>query len=303
MPILAGENKSVAQLQPLPFHRFAYESALGSWEFLIAPPPPDLAGIVESFWVSRGQVTFLREKILPQNNVELMFNLLRPFAVTNRAPSDRLFRRAWVSGMQREWLTVTPQYDPLEPSYLLSVRLPPLGAYRVLGIPMAEVAQDVIELDEVLGNEVLALHERLGEVKTAGEQFAVLCEFVRRRLALSRVHLRPDAQLAIGMLTRSGGTDRIERICRAVSISRKHLNHLFHLHVGLTPKVYGRMFRFRSVVDLVQRGRRLDWASVAADCGYYDQSHFNREFREFAGMSPGEYATAGSVDGLTILEN
>ena len=73
-------------LQPLPFHRFAYDSARGGWEFLIAPPPPDLVGIVESFWISRGQVTFLHEKILPQNNVELMFNLERPFGVPNRPP-------------------------------------------------------------------------------------------------------------------------------------------------------------------------------------------------------------------------
>src|SRR5262245_54485288 len=118
--------------ESLPYHRFAHRSELGGWEFLIAPPPPDLAGIVESFWISRGRVTFLHEKILPQNNVELMFNLEQPFGIPNRPPLDRSFRRAWVSGMQQEWLMVTPQYDATEPSYLLSARMPPLGAYRVL---------------------------------------------------------------------------------------------------------------------------------------------------------------------------
>ena len=101
----------MAQLMPLPYHCQAFRSALGSWEFLIAPPPPDLVGIVESFWISRGQVTFLHEKILPQNNIELMFNLEKPFGVPNRPPADRSFKRAWVSGMQQEWLMVTPQYD------------------------------------------------------------------------------------------------------------------------------------------------------------------------------------------------
>jgi AraC-like DNA-binding protein len=75
-------------------------------------------------------------------------------------------------------------------------------------------------------------------------------------------------------------------------------------HVGLPPKTYARMFRFRLVVDVVQSRRAApDWAQLAMACGYYDQSHFNREFREFAGLSPTEFARAGSLDGLTILES
>jgi AraC-like DNA-binding protein len=285
-------------LPPLPFHRQHFRTPLGEWEFLIAPPPPDLAGIVECFWISRGQVTFLYEKILPQNNIELMFNLRKPFGVPNRPPAD-----AWISGMQREWLTVTPQYDPREPSYLLSVRMPPLGAHRLLGMPLGSVAQNVFELDEVLGDAIAAVHQRLVDCEDAGKQFALLCDFARGRLARSRVRLRADAQIAVDMLTRTQGTERIETICRTMSISRKHLNDLFDSHIGLTPKTYARMFRFRRVVDLVQRGQGLDWTRIAMSCGYYDQAHFNHEFREFSGMSPGEYAAAGSVDGLTVVVN
>ena len=287
----------------LPFHSLPFSNPRGSWEFLLAPPPPDLAGIVESFWISRGAVTFLHEKILPQNNIELMFNLARPFGVPNRPPAQRVFRRAWISGMQQEWLLVTPLYDTREASYLLSVRMRPAGAHRVLGMPMHEVALNVLELDEVLGQQVNAVHERLGNCAGPGEQFGVLCDFVRRRLAASRVQLRADALLAIEALARSHGADRIEQICRDLSVSRKHLRTLLQAHVGLSPKAYARMFRFRRVVDLVQsRPRGLDWAQLAMSAGYFDQSHFNREFRAFAGMTPVEYANAGSVDGLTVLE-
>jgi len=272
----------MSALPQLPFHCQPFSTPLGEWEFLIAPPTPDLAGIVECFWISRGRVTFLHEKILPQNNVELMFNLRKPFGVPNRPPADRLFKRAWIAGMQREWLTVTPQYDPSEPSYLLSVRMPPLGAYRLLGIPLGSVAQNVFELDSVLGEAIASVHQRLGDCEDAAAQFAVLCDFARSRMALSRVKLRADAQIAVDLLMRTGGAERIENICRSVSISRKHLGDLFDTHIGLTPKTYARMFRFRRVVDLVQRGQGLDWTGVAMSCGYYDQAHFNHEFREFA---------------------
>jgi len=288
--------------EPLEFHRFAYDSERGGWEFLIAPPPPDLAGIVEAFWISRERVTFLHEKILPQNNVELMFNLERPFGVPNRPPADRSFKRAWVAGMQQEWLMVTPRYAATEPSYLLSVRMPPLGAYRVLGLPMSEIAHDVLELDEALGAEVNAVHERLGDVRDAGEQFGLLCELVRRRVARSRVEPRADARFAVAALASSHGSERIEALCATIGVSRKHLRALFDSHVGLSPKAYARMFRFRRVVDLLQRGRPAPpWADLAMACGYYDQAHFNREFRQFSGMSPGEFTATGSVDGLTVV--
>jgi AraC-like DNA-binding protein len=292
----------MAYLTPMPYHRHAFRSALGSWEFLIAPPPADLVGIVESFWISRGQVTFLHEKILPQNNIELMFNLEKPFGVPNRPPPGRSFKRAWISGMQQEWLMVTPQYDSTLPSYLLSARMPPLGAYRVLDMPLGEVARDVIELDDALGDEVNAVHQLVGDLSDAGQQFAVLRDFVRTRVARSRVRIRANAQIAIDALSRSHGAERIESVCRNVGISRKHLGAVLRAHVGLSPKAYARILRFRRIVDLVQSGRRApDWAQLAVSCGYYDQAHFNHEFREFAGMSPGEFASAGSTDGLTVV--
>jgi AraC-like DNA-binding protein len=292
----------MAQLAPMPYHRQAFRTALGEWEFLIAPPPPDLIGIVRSFWISRGQVTFLHEKILPQNNIELMFNLEKPFGVPNRPPAGRSFKRAWVAGMQQEWLMVTPQYDSSLPSYLLSARMPPLGAYQVLDMPLGEVARDVIELNDALGDEVNAVHRRLGDLMDPGMQFAVVCDFVRRRVAHSRVRVRADAQIAIDTLSRSHGAARIDSLCRHLGVSRKHLGTVMHAHVGLSPKAYARMFRFRRVIDLVQSGGRApDWAQLAVSCGYYDQAHFNHEFREFAGMSPGEFAHAGSTDGLTVV--
>ena len=113
------------------------------------------------------------------------------------------------------------------------------------------------------------------------------------------MHYSPNAWVA--SLADSAGQDRIEAICRSLCVSRKHLNALFLAHIGLTPKTYARMFRFRRIIDLLQTGARPDWTRLALSAGYYDQSHFNREFREFAGMTPSEYARAGSTDGLTLV--
>jgi len=57
----------------------------------------------------------------------------------------------------------------------------------------------------------------------------------------------------------------------------------------LTPKLYSRINRLRSVVERVARGGEVAWADLASEYGYYDQSHLTRDFREFSGVTPGEY--------------
>ena len=57
----------------------------------------------------------------------------------------------------------------------------------------------------------------------------------------------------------------------------------------MPPKLIGRVLRFERVTERLAREGVARWTDVALDCGYYDQSHFNRDFREFAGITPSEY--------------
>ena len=63
----------------------------------------------------------------------------------------------------------------------------------------------------------------------------------------------------------------------------------FREHVGLPPKQLARIVRFHRAAKMVQPGRMGCWTEIALKCGYYDQAHFNRDFREFAGATPGAY--------------
>jgi len=64
---------------------------------------------------------------------------------------------------------------------------------------------------------------------------------------------------------------------------------LFREQVGLTPKLYCRVLRFQGVVNAASSQREVDWAEVALDGGYCDQSHMAHEFRAFSGLTPGEW--------------
>ncbi len=85
--------------------------------------------------------------------------------------------------------------------------------------------------------------------------------------------------------------DRISGIASDLGLSQKHFIDLFRDRVGLTPKKFCRVRRFQNALHHMEHDRRLDWAGLATDIGYYDQSHFIRDFHSFAGLNPSAYLT------------
>jgi transcriptional regulator GlxA family with amidase domain len=76
---------------------------------------------------------------------------------------------------------------------------------------------------------------------------------------------------------------------KAVGLSQRRFIQVFAAEVGLTPGKFSRVQRFRRALGAIPKGGAPDWAAVAADCGYFDQSHFIHDFRAFSGLSPTQY--------------
>jgi AraC-like DNA-binding protein len=82
---------------------------------------------------------------------------------------------------------------------------------------------------------------------------------------------------------------RVREIQRDSGLSHTRFIQLFREHVGLTPKLFCRVRRFRMALDRIQNGMPVNWAALATDCGYYDQAHLIHDFRAFAGLTPAQY--------------
>ena len=191
---------------------------------------------------------------------------------------------SFVTGLSDTY-AVIEQFGNIE---CVDLKLAPLGAYRLLGVPMDELTGEVVELADVLGPDAGRLTERLANTSGWPERFAVLDAFL-----LDRTENGPAAAPEVGwawrQLVESGGAVPIGALAHEVGWSRRHLVTRFRQQVGLPPKTAARIIRFENLLRRVGTAGRADWSRTAAECGYYDQAHMNRDFREFAGTTPTEY--------------
>jgi transcriptional regulator GlxA family with amidase domain len=94
---------------------------------------------------------------------------------------------------------------------------------------------------------------------------------------------------ALDVVESTQGRARTMDLAAAVDLSQRRLIGLFAAEVGLTPKVFGRITRFQHALACSRTRREADWAELAVECGYYDQSHLIHDFVAFVGVAPDDY--------------
>jgi AraC-like DNA-binding protein len=171
----------------------------------------------------------------------------------------------------------------------LQAAVHPLAARRVFGVPAAELAGRSLEGEAVLGAAAVRLREQLAEVTDWGERFRLFAAAATGTGSAARRGPRPDVIEAWALLAQSRGRIQIGELAERVFLSRRRLSAVFAAEFGLTPKQAARTMRFTHAVTRIGtavRAGSLDLASLAAECGYADQSHLVREFHRLAGTSP-----------------
>jgi AraC-like DNA-binding protein len=245
------------------------------WPRLAASPQPQLRSLLPRGYAGFTEATTPRHLVLPATtSVPLVVKLLDS---AHRPP-------AFVMGAHGSSLVLE---GDCAPSYL-EVLLAPLGAYTLLGLPMDELSGQTVDLVDVLGAAGRRLTEQLRETPSWRRRFALMDQFLLRRLAVGP-RPSPEVGWVWERLVATGGAVPIGRIANEVGWSHKHLIARFRQQVGLRPKTAARLVRFGGVWRRLDERRPLDWGRVAADAGYADQAHLVRDFRRFTGTTPTEF--------------
>ena len=172
----------------------------------------------------------------------------------------------------------------------IAVELTPVGARSLFGLPAVELTSHVVDLADLLGAAGRALPERLAESRDWPSRFGLLDE-VLCRAARSEPAPDPPAEIAHAwheLMT--GKRPVVLDLAAEVGWSRRHFTEVFHREVGLPPRQFVRVLRFERSAIALARHPGAALAEVAQRCGFYDQAHLYRDWRDLAGCSPMAWA-------------
>lgn len=257
-------------------------SIAGRFEMRRRLPSPALEGIVTDICGYRETAPGHFHNVeYASLTVPLVISFAEPFAIgLGKTPGDNDRFASFAAGLFAGPVVI----ESFGGACCVQVNFTPLGARRFFKQPMSELTDSMVVLDDVLGAEGMALRERLGNAPDWAARFDIAEAFVAARLK-NAAETPLEIAWAYDRIITSGGRTRISVLAEKLGRSRKHLASGFSDAIGIGPKTLSRIVRFNRALGL-SRQQTVDWADIAADCGYADQAHLVREFRDLAGETP-----------------
>jgi AraC-like DNA-binding protein len=272
-----------------------HRSDAHSWAMVSRAPDPRLRPYVSDYLGYREQAAGpMRRLQAPFAGIPMIITFGPSIDIINGdRPAERGLYRSFLAGLHD--VHVFTEYEGEQRGVQIDFTL--LGAYRFLNITMSDVANRCLDLGDLLGHAVVdGLADALQDAEGWPARFDLVDRFLLERLGRGRP-MSPDVAWALKSLEASHGARSIGGLSRDLSCSRKTLIQRFHAQIGLSPKSVASILRFAHAVERIKIVDEESWAELAVACGYYDQAHFNRDFRRYSGRTPREFQASLLPDG------
>jgi AraC-like DNA-binding protein len=266
-----------------------------SWAMATRAPDPRLKPYIIDYIGYREQAAGPMRRLQPPFDGIPMIVTFGPSIdiINGDRPGQRGLYRSFLAGLHD--VHVFTEYQGAQMGFQVNFTL--LGAYRFLNITMSAIANRCLDLGELLGDAAAdRLADSLQDAESWPARFDVMDHFLLERLRHGEP-MSPDVAWALKSLQASHGARSIGALSRDLSWRRKTLIQRFHAQVGLSPKSVASILCFAHAVERIRTADDESWADLAISCGYYDQAHFNRDFRRYSGRTPGEYRAAMLPEG------
>ncbi len=171
----------------------------------------------------------------------------------------------------------------------LAIRFYPDKFHQLLNFPMSEISNQVIELDLFPGTFWRHLTEKIAGFHDVSQKIAAL-EYELLALLGGTQNPSKLIETSLSLIHTSRGTQSINSLSDQLGVYPKSLEREFKNRIGLPPKRYSRIVRINHVIEhLSMQNSEVEWVDIAYEYGYFDQSHFIKEFTQFLGLSPEQY--------------
>ncbi len=259
--------------------------------YLAQKPDGLLSRSIRLLWYVRApQVEERRQRILPSGCAQIILNLSRDYLVDcHEHGRQELTSPSLIVGQRSIYEII----DASDLTDLIGIVFEP-GCLPILAADRADVfSNSSVPLDGIWGASAHSLRDQLRELTSPQSRLHYLEQFLTAKLSFRlhscRFQLHPAVAFALQRFQPSPSIATVSEVAKSTGWSHRRFSQIFREQVGFAPKAWCRLARFRRAVQQLHANRRIPWAEVAADCGFYDQSHFANEFRAFSGVDVTAY--------------
>jgi AraC-like DNA-binding protein len=253
--------------------------------FLQHKPQPALQSLVDYFFLMHIQLEADKPPVVcpfPPTPLQFIVFYLDDLVATKKEGDNGFHTRA-------RCMVVGPQVTKMNLQVRQSHRcfviaFQPGGLYRLLGIPMKELYDEGFEGRELVGSTIESITQQLLDAVSFAEMIRIAEQFLLTKLSSLKSILPFDE--AMQVLVKNSGLSSIDHIASTSCLSLRQFERKCHERIGYSPKFFARLARFSKAYRLRENQPALSWTSIAHESGYYDQMHFIRDFKQFAGITP-----------------
>ena len=250
-------------------------------------PLPQLQPYIKFFWVLQGEDANPKpERIFPDGCLELIFHLKTSYR--RFIGNDTLLQpSAFIFGQ----ITQAKFFLPSPQTQILAIRFRAHGLAAFTPMPVHEFTNVEVSLENLWGNAGKELEEQINSLPVS-QALQTLQQFLLKRLHKNK---QQTAQAAIATISnamlQTNATHSVEYWADAANLSTRQFNRNFRNIIGISPKEYLKILRFNQAIVLYKDESTESFAMLAHQCGYYDQAHFIKDFKDYTGTTPKGYAT------------
>lgn len=247
-------------------------------------PHPDLADFIKCYWTldSPGEDIPQVQTIVPDGCMEMIFHygdLYKQYVGNELIVQPR----SCVFGQLTEPLKIIPTGI----TGIFSVRFHHNGFIPFATLPIKEMDNRAVSLDEIFGNSGTELERKILSAKKTEDKIAVAEAFLLERLNTQTIDR--IVQCTVDLLLSVNGQISVNELSRQTNINRRLLERKFSSTIGLSPKQLSKTIRLQTTLKLLLHKEYSSLTALAHESEYYDQAHFIKDFKEFTGLTPKEF--------------
>jgi AraC-like DNA-binding protein len=252
---------------------------------------PLLKNYIKFFWEIHIENTQIDHKLIPQRNINLRFNLSDTPHYLHKNGSDLLLENVFFSGLQDHFPDASIKLSG--DVHLLGVCFKPDGFFPFSGIPVCEFKNQLIGAEDAgfrLSNPMI------NKLREAPDTFSRL-EILESELLVRCVHTEPVPEKfrqVFRILENPENSSLLSDFCQQNHIDMRQLERLYNKYVGISAKAFFTLNRFHKSLNQLLHSEYNKFSDLAFDNDYFDQMHFIRDFKRFAGNTPKKFVKQGN---------